>query len=99
MWRLVPASTGFVSIRFRRLIISHVIGLDSKALPPKNKSTDQCTDQSDGFWGPAEIIGIQAELAKAANDAAAAASLQRMAAEISLESHGYVPWDVPERST
>jgi len=31
-------------------------------------------------------------LAKAANDAAAAASLQRIAAEISLESHGYAPW-------
>ena len=31
-------------------------------------------------------------LAKAAHDAAAAASLQRIAAEISLESHDYAPW-------
>eukprot|EP00435_Cladocopium_sp_Y103_P020351 s3956_g4.t5 len=39
----------------------------------------------------ATVETLEAELAKAANDAAAAASLQRIAAEISLESHGYEP--------
>eukprot|EP00913_Durusdinium_trenchii_P017753 g16682.t1 len=38
-----------------------------------------------------DVSDLMQDLAKAANDAAEAASLQRIAAEISLESHGYEP--------
>ena len=38
------------------------------------------------------LAKLQVDVTRVAHDAAAGASLHRMAAEISLESHGYAPW-------